>query len=323
MIRTLSVVVLLIACCATRVAEAQCRYTSTLRCGSSVSDRLENATCAFTNTGGPYHAYFITASAGTVLDVFLTSSSFPPLLAIYYLGDEDANPEAMDDGTSIARITYDVPRSGDYQILVTANGAHRRGLFELDVFCDFVCVRPFSVGGIDRVTIDSGSRATVRYEVDGSPPLSWRWYDAANPSVTLGTSAGRLTTPQLFATTTINVAVTNACGTLDRRAAVITVNPCTAPTITVHPVDWSRSSSDIISFTVIAAGSLPFTYQWYEGDPPHTSRPVPNSNSSTIIVPPPARTTSYWARVSNGCGYADSVAAVVEVPSGRRRAVRH
>ena len=76
-------------------AEAQCTWSGELTCGGdTVFGRLENATCQFANSTKPYHVYYVEATAGTVLDIFLSSDAFPPLLGIYF-GD-DPNPKEFD-----------------------------------------------------------------------------------------------------------------------------------------------------------------------------------------------------------------------------------
>lgn len=62
--------------------------------------------------------------------------------------------------------------------------------------------------------------------------------------------------------------------------------------------------------TVTAAGTVPYTYQWYEENSGYTCQPVPASNGDTLVVCV-NETTSRWVRVGNLCGDADSVTAVL------------
>jgi hypothetical protein len=304
-------------------AGGQCNWSGELKCdGPTVFGRLENATCTFNDSTKPYHVYYIEATAGTVLDIFLSSDAFPPLLGIYF--GEDSNPKKYDRGLTIARVTYDVPRTGTYRVVASADNGSRRGVFELDVFCESVCLRPFATGGRDTFTVAGGARVTVTGKVDGSRPLTWRWFDEANPSVTLGTTPDQFVTPAIFTTTTIGVTVTNACGSVTRTAARINVAPCTAaPVITLQPKDWHREDGDFPNFTVVATGSEPLTYDWYEGTPPDTTRPLNIHTPTAYVQQPQHGNVSYWVRVSNGCGYADSVAAELKWYAERRRSVRH
>ncbi|HYC60603.1 MAG TPA: FG-GAP-like repeat-containing protein [Thermoanaerobaculia bacterium] len=87
---------------------------------------------------------------------------------------------------------------------------------------------------------------------------------------------------------------------------------CTAPLITTQPQSQSTTSGTSRTLSVTATGTGPFTYQWYVGNSGNTANPVPGSNGSTLTVTP-SSTTSYWVRVSNACGSANSNTATVTV----------
>jgi hypothetical protein len=89
---------------------------------------------------------------------------------------------------------------------------------------------------------------------------------------------------------------------------------CTQPSITTNPSDQSVTSGQQATLSVVAAGSGPLSYQWYQGSSGITSNPVSGATSSSLTVQPSA-TTSYWVRVSNSCGSANSGAATVFVNS--------
>lgn len=110
----------------------------------------------------------------------------------------------------------------------------------------------------------------------------------------------------------------------DRTAAntVYGTAVCTVPSITDHPESETIRAGQTAAMSVEVSGTKPFQYQWYEGARLDVSRPVGSGRSS--FNPLPLTTTSYWVRVSNTCGTADSKAAVITViPKPRRRAVGH
>jgi len=90
---------------------------------------------------------------------------------------------------------------------------------------------------------------------------------------------------------------------------------CTPPSISNQPSSTSITSGNSTTLSVVAAGSGPFTYQWYIGNPPSTATMAPNGTAASIQVTP-ASTTTYWVRVTNSCGSADSNAATVTVTAG-------
>jgi hypothetical protein len=87
---------------------------------------------------------------------------------------------------------------------------------------------------------------------------------------------------------------------------------CTSPTITTQPQSKTIQSRQAATLSVTATGTTPLNYQWYRGASGDTSTPV-GTNSSSYTTPALTLTTSYWARVSNTCGSANSKSATVTV----------
>jgi Asp/Glu/hydantoin racemase len=113
-------------------------------------------------------------------------------------------------------------------------------------------------------------------------------------------------------TTSYWVRLSNACGTVNSSTATVTVaQACTAPAITAQPKSVTASPGQISTLAVTATGTS-LTYQWYTGTSGNTSSPIAGATRSTLHVNP-YYTTSYWVRVSNGCGSVNSVTATVTV----------
>jgi hypothetical protein len=83
-----------------------------------------------------------------------------------------------------------------------------------------------------------------------------------------------------------------------------------APGILAQPSNAIVVSGEAITLSVRAVGPGPLSYQWYRGSSGDTSLPV-GTNSSSFTTPPIASNTSFWVRVSNGSGHADSRTANV------------
>lgn len=88
---------------------------------------------------------------------------------------------------------------------------------------------------------------------------------------------------------------------------------CTPPSITTQPIDQSITSGQQVTLNVAAAGSGPLSYQWYQGSTGTTSNPISGATSTSFITPALTTTTTYWVRVTNPCGNADSRTATVTV----------
>jgi len=87
---------------------------------------------------------------------------------------------------------------------------------------------------------------------------------------------------------------------------------CTTPAITSHPSSTTIAAGQSATLRVTASGTAPLSYQWYFGSAGNTSSPVAGATGSSLTVSP-ASTTSYWAKVSNSCGFANSNSASVTV----------
>jgi Ig-like domain-containing protein/PKD domain-containing protein len=95
-----------------------------------------------------------------------------------------------------------------------------------------------------------------------------------------------------------------------------------APAIVVEPRGGSVPMRTTDTLTVEATGTGD-TYQWYEGTSGDTLHPL-GVFTPFFITPPVEWTASYWVRVMNSCGFADSATATVTpINPGRSRAVRH
>jgi hypothetical protein len=86
---------------------------------------------------------------------------------------------------------------------------------------------------------------------------------------------------------------------------------CTPVTITAQPVSAPLIGSEV-TLTVSASGDLPLAIQWYAGAKGNTAHPLAGETQPALSVSPKV-TTTYWARVTNACGVADSDAATVTV----------
>jgi hypothetical protein len=147
----------------------------------------------------------------------------------------------------------------------------------------------------------------------GTAPLSYQWQkNGANIS---GATSSSYTTP---ATTTSDsgstfvVVVSNSAGTATSNAATLTVNPApVAPTITTQPLNQTVTAGQTATFSVVASGTAPLSYQWQKN-----GANIAGATSSSYTTP--ATTTSdsgstFVAVVSNSAGSATSNAATLTV----------
>src|SRR4029077_9586998 len=98
----------------------------------------------------------------------------------------------------------------------------------------------------------------------GTAPLSYQWQK--NGVNIAGATAASYTTPVTTTAdsgATFQVVVSNTAGTVTSAAGTPTVNPApVAPTITTQPVSQTVTAGQTATFTVVATGTAPLSYQW-------------------------------------------------------------
>jgi hypothetical protein len=167
-----------------------------------------------------------------------------------------------------------------------------------------VCTAPSISAQPAGSTITQGNSASLSVTAAGTSP-TYQWY-IGNPPTTSSPVAGGTTASisvSPASTTTYWVRVTNSCGTADSNAATVTVNApvCNAPQVTTQPQSVSITYGNGTQLSVIASGTAPLSYQWYNGSSPNTANPINGGTTSSLAVTPVA-TTSYWVKVTNTCG---------------------
>jgi predicted extracellular nuclease len=88
--------------------------------------------------------------------------------------------------------------------------------------------------------------------------------------------------------------------------------PAAAPAIVTEPADTTVAPGDTATLGVVSSGTAPLAYQWYQGTAGTTTTPV-GTDSPTFTTPALTATTTYWVRVTNAVGSADSRTATVTV----------
>jgi hypothetical protein len=109
-------------------------------------------------------------------------------------------------------------------------------------------------------TVNPGSSVTFTVTATGTEPLSYQWKkgDVNLPNAT--SSSFSIQAVQLADAGLYSVVVSNSAGAKTSNPARLTVN--IPPSITTHPVTQTIKSGSTATFTVVATGTAPFTYQW-------------------------------------------------------------
>lgn len=95
-----------------------------------------------------------------------------------------------------------------------------------------------------------------------------------------------------------------------------------SPAILTEPASVGANFGERVALTVTATGDGVLTYQWYAGAASDTSHPIHGADTATLRLPAFAGSASYWVRVSNAAGSADSASATVTVSGAGSPAFR-
>jgi uncharacterized delta-60 repeat protein len=162
-------------------------------------------------------------------------------------------------------------------------------------------------------TNDALTTATFSAAAIGSEPFSFRWLKNAVPLVDSGSIAGATTTELMVSNVLAgdsggyNVVVSNAFGGLTSAVARLTVMD---PSIAVQPTAQIGQVGQSVTFSVTAAGTTPFGYQWFKDG---AALAGVTGSSATLTNLQVGDAGSYHVVVSNRYGSATSAAAQLTV----------
>jgi hypothetical protein len=166
------------------------------------------------------------------------------------------------------------------------------------------------------VEIQNGATAQLSVEAVISPPWTYQWFrgesgDTSNPIA--GATEANFTTPPLTQTEKFWVRISNAAGQADSDAATVSVILAMAPGFTAHPASEEIDAGSTTTLEVAAIGAGPLAFQWYAGISGDTASPVAAATANTFTTPVLTAPASYWVRVTNASGSADSNTAVITI----------
>jgi hypothetical protein len=234
----------------------------------------------------------------------LASGSLPTGLTLQNDGTLTGTPSETGSFTFTAQATDSDPGGADSE----------SGVFTLDVRSLLTPPQDFSATAETDTTItltwsDTASGETgyeIERRVAGEPtwvPLATTSANAVIHTDSAAVAAGTEYEYRLRAVGTHNGVYTDT----------VNVTAIGTPVVTAQPQSAAVLSGNSVIFSVTATGGG-LSYQWYEGNSGDTGSPVtPGGNASTLTVDNITGPRTFWVRVSNPAGSADSAAATVSI----------
>ena len=274
-------------------------------CGSPANSNTATVTATCTNPAitGQSPNPTISEGSSTQLSVTATGSGL-----VFQWFEGAVGDTSQPRGTNSSTLTVTPSTTRSYWVNVTGlcGSPVRSSAF-------VVTVVPCATITVDPPTATAGTGAG-NYNLNviassTSLPLTYTWFRGNTPGFG-GTSLGTGQTKNVTVTAATGfwARVQNGCGRVEF-SSLITLAPCTLPTITSQPTDKSVNFNQTAQLSIgVSAGA---TVTWYRGVVGDITNQI--GTGTAINTPALTATTLFWARVSNTCGPISSRQVTVTV----------
>ncbi|MGZ5444130.1 MAG: M57 family metalloprotease [Thermoanaerobaculia bacterium] len=261
------------------------------------------ATCTNPAITAPPASTSINAGQSTQLQVTATGSS---LAYQWYRGEsgDTSNPV----GTNSNKLTVTPDETTKYWVRVSGacgTPADSPAATVTVVPCAEITVNPPTSTQLPGV----GNFSITVSATSASTPLTYTWFRGGTPGFG-GTSLGpgQTKTVNVTVVTGFWARIQNGCGRVEF-STLLTLAPCTLPTITTQPQDQTINSGQNASLSI--AVSVGATVKWYRGLVGDKTNQA--GAAASVSVGPLTANTQYWAEVTNTCGAISSRQVTVTV----------
>ncbi len=163
-----------------------------------------------------------------------------------------------------------------YQIF-NSSGLYSVSTFDLTIL---EATTPIIITQPESQTVFDGSSVSFTVVALGSTPLSYQWFFDAVPILDANSSTYTIDPVTLTNEGNYIVIVSNSLGEVTSVNALLIVNSV-PPTITTQPESQTVIDGSSVTFTVIASGTTPLSYQWE-----FNGVPIEVATSSTYTINP-------------------------------------
>ncbi len=244
-----------------------------------------------------------TVDAGDSFTLTVGAVGSPPLTYQWYFNDA-ALAGKTNNVLSLTNVT--TAQSGQYAADVRNGfGVVRSAAATLTVYDLAIVAQP--QGG----WVAGGDDFSLSVEARGTPPLTYQWYFQGAPLTGQTSNVLSLTSVTTDNSGTYAVAASNGAGTRWSDTVRLAVFE---PVIRTQPRGGEIEAGTNFTFTVVAGGNPPFTYQWFfNGAPLVESTTSLSSNSLPLTNVMAAQSGTYYVVVTTAAGSLRSDNAVLTV----------
>jgi hypothetical protein len=172
-------------------------------------------------------------------------------------------------------------------------------------------------------TVSPGGTVVLNVGFSGSgATVSWFQGNSGDTSGGVVATGPTTISPPINASTSFWARVTGCGQSVNSRTAIIMVSAgCVPPSIATSPANQTIGRGGTVTLTVVAGGTAPLHYAWFQGASGDESTPV-GTDADTFTSASLTAATQFWVKVTNTCGAANSTAANITVAVGRKHAVK-
>lgn len=283
---------------------------------SNSNTSVTSSAAALTVTPAPVAPAIMTPPAGTsatvgeVINFTVTASGTAPLAYQWQRNGGDL----LGATSSSLNWTAALADNGAQFRVVVSNAAGSVTSAAAALAVSAAPVAPTIATQPSSITVTAPAPATFTVIAAGTPPLSYQWQRGGVDIA--GANAASHTTPATVlgdSGSVFSVIVSNASGSVTSSPAMLAVLAnAVAPTITTQPMAQSVEQGQQASFSVVAAGTAPFSYQWQRN-----STNIAGANAASYTTPVLTRAADngalYRVIVTNSVASVTSSAVAVSV----------
>jgi hypothetical protein len=243
----------------------------------------------------------LTVTQGSLATFSVTASGTAPFT---YQWRKDGVNLSTGTGSSLSITAAQPSDVGNYDVVLTnPAGSVTSGTAHLTVNVPVtISTQPSSL------VLTQGASATFTVAASGTSPITYQWRKGG-VNITGATSAS-YSIPAAVSTDagSYDVVLSNAAGNVTSSSATLTVN--VPLTITTQPTSLTVNQGATATFSVLATGTTPITYQWRKG-----GANIAGATSATYSISATASTDagSYEVALTNAAGSVTSNSATLSI----------